>query len=61
MFNVRRKKSKNILTTYDLGEYILKKKNVPTPVYSKGEESSYVVQTRGTIFSKIKRRKLLKF
>lgn len=52
MFNVRRKKSKNILTTYDLGEYILKKKNVPTPVYSKGEESSYVVQTRGTIFQK---------
>lgn len=63
MFKTRKRKIENssIITTHELGSYILKEGVIPTPAYSRANESSYVVQPRGTIFAKIKRRKPLSF
>lgn len=60
MINLRKKKD-SMITTHELGEYIIGKGVVPTPIYSRNKESSYIVQPRGTIFAKIKRRSPQKF
>ncbi len=61
MVKSKNKKMPTIVTTRDLGEIILKKNVVPTPIYTSGRETSHIVNPRGTIFSKAKRRKSPKF
>ena len=60
MFGRKRKKEISVITTHELGKYIRENGAVPTPIYSQNQEVSYIVQPRGTIFAKIKRRKSLK-
>lgn len=55
-----RRKNDEIITTHELGNYILEKGMVPTPIYSKSKEYSYIVQPRGSIFARIRRRKKIK-
>lgn len=58
---MNKKKIPSIVTTHNLGKIILDKKVVPTPIYTSGRETSYIVQPRGTIFSKIRPGKSPKF
>lgn len=59
MFKLR-KKGDAIITTRDLSNYILTTDKIPTTVYSKSAEFSYICKPRGLIFAKLKRRKPLK-
>jgi len=58
---MKKKNTASIVTTHNLGKIILEKKVVPTPIYTSGRETSYIVDPRGTIFAKIKRGKSPKF
>lgn len=61
MFRTKNKKIPSVITTHTLGKIILEQKIVPTPLYTSGREISYIVQPRGTIFTKLKRGKTPKF
>lgn len=61
MINMKKKNVSSIVTTHNLGKIILEKQIVPTPIYTSGRETSYIVKPRGTIFSKIRRGKSPKF
>lgn len=48
-----REKSVAIITTHELGKYILKNKSVPTPIYSASQVREFIVKPR-TIWQKQK-------
>lgn len=62
MIRFKPKKEKQIITTYDLGDIVYTRKAVPTPAYERNKEYRFIIQTRGSIFSRgLKRNKPPKF
>lgn len=62
MVRFKSKKQKQIITTFDLGAIIQKQKAIPTPAYENDKEYRFIVQPRGSIFTKAaKRSKAPKF
>lgn len=56
MARISSKKQKQIITTLDLSEIIQNKKVIPTPSYENDKEYRFIVQTRGSIFTKAMKR-----
>ena len=52
-----KKQGLKIVTTNDLIDVVSQKGIIPLPEYSRNKEASFIVQPRGSIFVKLKRKK----